>query len=260
MIGWTDNFISINNVRAIIIRQEGPEEWNGRVCSLRRRLVNLRDDIIDQETTGTVRLDSSGYEGDVTRISFHIFYDIINFIANDHIITGLEVALRSANNTYNGNGNGGGDSSDTDSDSASSSGQRPGIMSTGRQIASAARAVVAMRIHDGTLSTCCFSAVLTHWQLPCLEMKQTHLLTTERQRMYYRPNRTFPMMRIHPSIRVMLRALLVSLGRSGRAYLLLSLLRLQERPSGSGLGEEDNGSESGQTLRYHSRRKISPRS
>ena len=79
-------------------------------------------------------------------ISFHVFYDIIDYIANDHAITGLEVAVRSANNAK-GKVNNGVDSSD----STSSSAKGPHLMLTGRQIASAARAAVAVRIHDGTL-------------------------------------------------------------------------------------------------------------
>ena len=95
---------------------------------------------IDQTTARTVDLGATSRNGlSVKWINFFVFYDIIDFLTNDHssLITGLDVALRSAGSVQ--------------SSHLHTPDQQPHHLLTGRQIASAARAAVSGRIRDGTL-------------------------------------------------------------------------------------------------------------
>jgi len=101
--------------------------------------VTLHHDI-DQTTARTVDLGATSRNGfSVKWIKFSVFYDIIDFLTNDHssLITGLDVALRSAGSVQ--------------SSHLHAVDQQPHLLLTGRQIASAARAAVSGRVRDGTL-------------------------------------------------------------------------------------------------------------
>ena len=104
-----------------------------------RELVTLHHDI-DQTTAHTINLGATSRDGVAVKwIKFSVVYDIVDFLTNDHsaMITGLDVSVRSAGSSQ--------------ASHLHPHDQQPHLLLTGWQIASAARAAVAGRIHDGTL-------------------------------------------------------------------------------------------------------------